>query len=323
MWYNKNVLIAGGGGFVGTNLVERLRSLGCKITSSYHSKKPSILYDDVEYIKADFTQKVDVQKSLIDIDYAFLLSSCSSGAAAIHSNPMIHVTPNILINTLFLECCYESGVKKVLYLSSTTGYPESGDEFLKESQMFEGEPYSKYYMTGWSKRFSEILCNMYSNKLHNKMPVVVLRPTNIYGPYDKFDFEKCHVLPSLIRKVIERQDPIEIWGNGEDERDFIFIDDMIEAIVVAMEKINTYDPVNIGYGKYYTVKELLDIIVQIDNYENAVVTFNLDKPTMIPKHRVSLDKSRDLLGFFPKIDLVSGIKRTIDFYRGSLKCDLG
>jgi GDP-L-fucose synthase len=314
MWDKANILVTGGSGLVGFNLVTRLRSMGCNIRSVYHRKDPPIAYDGVDYVKADLQIRDDCRLVVRDIDYVFHVAASTSGAAAISATPMIHVTPNILIDTHLFDACYQEGVKKVLWTASTTGYPDLGGQIIEEDQMFQGEPYPKYYMTGWTKRFTELLCNMYSHKLSIKMPILVLRPTNIYGPHDKFDFERCHVIPSLIRKIVERQNPLEIWGTGDDERDFVYIDDMIDAIIMAMEKLQGYDPVNIGFGKTYTVKEALKTMLAIDNYSPEVV-YNSDKPSMIPVRRVSIAKAQRLLNFNPKISLEEGLRKTIDFYR--------
>jgi len=313
MWESKSVLVTGGSGLVGVNLVDRLLSLGCFVRSVYCSNKPPIR-DNVEYVQADLQVKEDAQRVIKDMEYVFLSAASTSGAAAISSTPMVHVIPNVIMNTRCLEACYLERVEKVLWLSSTTSYPDV-DHAVTEDEMFTDDPYEKYYFVGWMKRFTEILCNMYSNKLARKMPVLVLRPTNIYGPHDKFDPERSHVLPALIRKVVERQSPIEVWGDGHDERDFIYVDDMVDAIVLAMEKQVTYDPINIGFGKTYTVNEVLQIILNIDGYTDARIVYNADKPTMIPVRRVAVKKAKNFLGFEAKVPLEEGIRRTIEFYR--------
>lgn len=315
MWNGKSVLVTGGSGLVGINLVERLRSMGCSIRSVYCSGEPDVIYEDVEYVQANLQIKEDAQGVTKDMDYVFLLAASTSGAAVISSTPMVHVTPNVLINTQCLDACYEERVEKVLWLSSTTSYPEA-DHAVTEEEGSVGDPYEKYYFVGWMKRFIEILCNMYSNKLSNKMSTIVLRPTNIYGPYDKFDPGRSHVLPAMIRKVAQRQNPIEVWGDGYDERDFVYVDDMIDSMFLAMEKMSTYDPVNIGSGMCYTVREILDIILRIDGYKDAKVVFSPDSPTMIPKRRVSIDKARNLLGFDPRVSIEDGISQTMKFYKG-------
>lgn len=314
MWKGKSALVAGGSGLVGVNLIKRLRKHGCSVRATYREKKPPVVFDDVEYMFADLLCRDSIDTAVADMDYAFLTAASTSGAAAISSKPMIHATRNILINSQFLESCYNEGVRKVMWLSSTTGYPDSTQNMI-EDDMFVGDPYEKYYFVGWMKRFTEILCNMYSNKMSKKMPSVVLRPSNIYGPYDKFDPERSHVLPALIRKVVERQDPIEVWGDGKDERDLIYVDDMIDAMILGMERIDTYDPINVGFGETYTVNEMLQTILDVDGYSDAKIIYNSDKPTMIPIRRVSVEKAMKKLSFMAKTPLREGIKRTIDFYR--------
>lgn len=316
MWQGKSALVAGGSGLVGVNLVARLRNLGCSVRATFHNRKPPVVFDDVDYVHIDLLCRESIDAVVSNMDYAFLTAASTSGAAAISSTPMIHVTPNVLINSQFLESCYNAGVRKVMWLSSTTGYPDSPENMI-EDDMFIGDPYEKYYFVGWMKRFTEILCNMYSNKLSKKMPSVVLRPSNIYGAYDKFDPERSHVLPALIRKVVERQDPIEVWGDGQDERDLIYVDDMIDAMILAMERIDTYDPINIGFGKTYTVNEVLKIIMNADGYD-AEIVYNANKPTMIPVRKISIEKAKNLLNFEAKVSLEDGIKRTIEFYRSNI-----
>jgi len=104
--------------------------------------------------------------------------------------------------------------------------------------MFDGEPFEKYYFAGWTKRFTEILCRMYGGKLQRTMATLVLRPTNVYGPDDDFEFATSHVIPALIRKVVERWDPLEVWGDGCEVRDAIYVDDMVEAMVLAAQKLD-------------------------------------------------------------------------------------
>jgi GDP-L-fucose synthase len=244
-----------------------------------------------------------------------MCAASTSGAAAIAGTPMVHVTPNVLINTQMLEAAYAAGVEKFLWLSSTTGYPPSSYRPVREDEMFDGEPYEKYFFVGWMKRFTEVLCRMYGEKLPQPMTTIVLRPTNIYGPNDDFEPATSHVTPALIRKVVERQDPIEVWGTGDDVRDVIYVDDMVEAMLTAMEKITSHTAINIGLGKAYSVKEILRTIMELDGYTDAKVVFNSSKPTMIPVRLVDTVKAETVLGFKAKTDLVEGVRRTLEWYR--------
>ena len=180
---------------------------------------------------------------------------------------------------------------------------------VTKDEMMKGNLYEKYFFVGWMKRFTEILCEMYSNKLKKPMKVIVVRPANIYGPYDDFEWETSHVVPALIRKVVERHDPVEVWGDGKDIKDLIYIDDFIEGIMLAMKKIDSYDPVNIGTGIPVSVNEVLDAIIEADEYENARIVHDISKPTMIPKRLIDVTKARDLLGFEAKTLIKEGIKQ--------------
>lgn len=314
---NQHVLVTGATGLVGSNLITRLLSEGATIRATLHRRSPVVVDERIEYIHADLTKREDCRRVVDRQRFVFMCAASTSGAATIATTPMVHVTPNVLMNAQILEAAYEAGVKKFLWLSSTTGYPPSGSHIVKEGEMFEGEPYDKYFFVGWMKRFTEILCRMYGEKLSKPMTTIVLRPTNIYGPHDDFEPATSHVTPAIIRKVVERQDPVEVWGTGDDVRDVIYVDDMVEAMIMAMEKVESYTSFNIGLGKTYSVKEILQMVLEIDDYADASVVFNTSKPTMIPIRVVDTTKAGTVLEFKATIDLREGLKKTIEWYRKS------
>ncbi len=310
---DKKVLVAGGAGFIGTNLIKKLLLLGAKIKAADIKKEPQLKDDRIEYLNCDFTKKEDCQKAVKDIDYVFMAAANTSGAAVMEKTPLVHVTPNIIMNSLMLEASYEAGVKKFLFISSNTVYPVS-DQPVKESDMKYGDLFSKYYFVAWMKQFSEVLCEMYT-KVKNPMKTVVVRPANSFGPYSDFEWETSHVIPALIRKVVERHNPIEVWGDGSDIKDFIYVEDLVEGMILAMEKIENFEPINIATGRPCTVKEILNAILVADNYQDAKIVFNTSKPTMIPKRLIDASKAKELLGFEAKTSLDQGIKKTIDWYK--------
>lgn len=309
------VLVAGGAGFIGVNLINRLLSLGLDMRATLHRKEAVIKDARLEYVKCDLLNMADCRKVVDGVDYVFMCAASTSGAAVIASTPLIHVTPNIVMNSQILEAAYFAKVKKFIFLSSNAAYPPSGDRFVKEEEMFTAEPYDTYFGVAWMKRYTEILCRMYSQKLKNPMLTVVVRPSNIYGMYDDFDFATSHMMAATIRKVVERQNPIKVWGTGDDIRDLIYIDDFIDALILAAEKINAFDAVNIAYGKGFKVKEILQLCLEIDDYKNAAVEFDRSKPSMIPVRLMDTTKAKKLLGFKPKTDFKEGIKKTMDWYK--------
>jgi GDP-L-fucose synthase len=315
MFSGAKVLVAGGTGFVGANLIQRLLSLGANVRATIYSEAPVILDERIEYVRCDLTRIEDCQKVVSDMDYVFMCAANTHGAAVIQSAPLALVTPNIVMNAQMLEAAYFAKVKKFVWLSSNAAYPPSGDRPVREEEMFNGDPYEAYFGVGWMKRYTEILCRTYSEKLKNPMATVVLRPSNIYGPYDDFNFETSHVIAALIRRVVERHNPIEVWGTGEDVRDWIYIGDFIDAMMLAAEKIESYNPINIGVGKGYSIKEALQMILNVDGYTDAKVVFNSSKPSMIPIRLIDTTKAETILGFKARTGLREGIKKTIEWYR--------
>lgn len=318
MFKDKKVLVTGGAGFIGANLVKRFLSSGANVRATIHKKEPVIIDERIEYVKCDLMNMEDCKKSVAGMDYVFMCAANTSGAAVIASTPLVHVTPNIIMNSQILEAAYFAKVKKFIFLSSNAAYPPSADKPVAEDEMFDADPYDIYFGVGWMKRFTEILCRLYSQKLKNPMAAVVVRPSNIYGPYDDFDFATSHMMAATLRKVAERQSPIKIWGTGDDIRDLIYVDDFIDGLILAAEKIDTFDAVNIAYGKAYSLKEILKMALEIEGYQDAKVECESGKPSMIPVRLIDIKKAKKLLGFSPKTDIREGIARTISWYKDSL-----
>jgi GDP-L-fucose synthase len=277
--------------------------------------KPEVIKDKrIRYLKCDLTKTKDCAQAVKGTEYVFMCAASTSGAAVMEKTPLVHVTPNILMNTLMLEAAYEAGIQKFLFISSNTVYPVV-EHSVKEEEMIHGKLFEKYFCVGWMKQFTEVLCQMYAEKIKKTMKTVVVRPANIYGPNDDFEWETSHVLPALIRKVVERHNPIEVWGDGNDIKDFIYIDDFVEGILSAMEKLDTFLPVNIATGVSCSIKQALDAILQADEYMDANIVFNSTKPTMIPKRLIDTTRAKQLFGFEAGTSLIEGIKKTVDWYR--------
>jgi len=310
-----NILVTGGTGFVGVNLIFRLLSLGANVRATLHRKDPVIKDSRIEYIKVDLTKSEDCRKAAEGMDYVFMCAANTSGAAVMEKTPLVHLTPNLMMNTLMLEASYEAGVKKFLFISSNTVYPVTEQPAMEDD--VTNEFYDKYFIVAWMKRFSEIMCQMYATKIKKPMTTIVLRPANIYGPYDDFEWETSHVLPALIRRIVERHNPMVIWGDGSDIKDFIYVDDMIDGMVLAMEKLDRFDFLNIASGKQYVLKDLINLMLNIDGYKDAVIKFDTSKPVMIPKRMIDPRKAKEVLGFEVKTPMEEGLKKTIAWYRSS------
>ncbi|MEA5040621.1 dTDP-4-oxo-6-deoxy-D-allose reductase [bioreactor metagenome] len=309
----KKILVTGGGGFIGTNVCKRLVAEGAAVKATSHKRGPRYPVDGVEYMHSDLTEKEDCLRVTKDIDAVVLTAAFVAGAQGMLKSPMQLVTDTVILNLRILEAAFDNGVKKCIYISSGMVYPFS-KEPLKEESGYLGDPYDKYFTGGWSRRFIEVVCRMYAEKLQ-AMDITVLRIDNLYGPYDNFEHRKSHVMPSLIRKTVERMDPFEVWGDGKDYKDFIFIEDLVDGIVLALEKADGYHVYNLATGRNVTINDALKIILRCGNYEEAKIVYNTDKPMMIPYKVLCIDKARQELGFEAKTSLEEGIRKTMEWYR--------
>ena len=310
----KKVLVCGGAGFVGTNTILALLELGADVVATRHSSSPQIEDSRIEWRQCDLTTAAGCAEAVAGCQLVINAAASTSGASVIQDTPLVHVTPNVLLNTLLLDACYQSGVRKALFISSNTVYPDL-DHAVSEDEMMSGEPYGKYFPVAWMKRFGEILGQIYSEKIPKPMPVVVVRPGNLYGPYDDFDWETSHVLPALMRKSVERMDPFEVWGDGKDVKDFLYVEDFVEGMLLALEKLDSFDPINIASGRESELNDVLRLILKVDGYSDARIQYNADKPTMIPKRLIDVSKAERLLGFRPATSLEEGIRKTLGWYR--------
>ena len=315
-FYGKRVLVTGATGFVGTNLTARLTGLGAQVVGTIHRRQPQLPAQGVEYVTADLTRMADCLEVCKKIDYVFMCAANSSGAAVMATQPLVHLTPNVVMNAQMLAAAYESGVSKFCFISSNTVYPVTDHPVKEEEAGFEY--FEKYFIVGWMKRFSEIMCEMYSEKIQNKMSTLVVRPGNLYGPFDKFDPAESKVVAALIRRAVERQDPFAVWGDGYDVKDFLYIDDFVSGLLQAFAHPGIVGPVNIASGSAVTVRELLRVILDESGHHDATVIFDPSKPTMIPFRKINISKVRELVGWQPETPLSDGIRLTVDWYRESM-----
>lgn len=313
----KKVLITGGAGFFGINFTKRFLELGANVRVSLHKSKPSWRDSSVEYITTNLEKPEDCACICKEIDYMLIASANSSGAAVMEHTPLVHLTPNLIMNARLLEAAYAQGVSKTLFFSSNTVYPLT-DFAVKESDT-NFEYFSKYHVVGWMKRFSEIMCDMYSNYIKNPMQTIVVRPGNAYGPYDKFDPEKSKVIPALIRRAVQKENPFKVWGDGNDLKDFIYIDDLVRGSLLALEKLDSPAPINIASGQPVTIREVLSHILKASCYESAEVHYDESMPSMIPKRMIDIEKAKELLGFAPRVGIEEGIERTVQWYSENIK----
>lgn len=307
----KKILITGISGFVGSNLANKLsKNKNFKITGTYFKNKPKI-EKNIQLIKADLTQKKNCYKVTKNIDYVFVCSAVTSGAKIILNKPLDHLNPNLVMNTYLLESSYQNKVKKFIFISSNTVYPVSKKPMKEKDANYQF--FEKYFIVGWMKMFTEVMCEMYSKKIKSPMQTIIARPGNLYGPLDKFDWEKSKVIPATIRKILENDKEIKVWGDGQDLKDFLYIDDFISGLIRLLRIKKIFYVVNIANGKSFTIKNIIKIIMKITG-KKLKINYDLSIPSMIPVRKISIQKAKIELKWKPKTKLYEGLKKTINWY---------
>jgi GDP-L-fucose synthase len=306
------ILILGATGFVGRNLAERLYKEGyTNLRNHGFSRK---LEGFGESVQGDLRDENFVNSIMEGVDVVFHCAASTSNAVDTIYAPLLHVTPNVIINALTLEKAYKNNIKKFIFLSSSTIYPESNDRAVSETDNIYESIYKTYYPVGWMKRYAEVLCKMYSEILINPMQTVIVRPANLFGPHDKYDLDKCHVTPASIVKVATRLDPIPVWGDGTEIRDLLYVEDFVEALQVIMEKEESHEIYNVGSNAGYSVNAVIGILKEIEGIDTPIDYVN-NKAPMIPVRLIDSSKILDKLGWSAKTSIKEGLEKTINWYK--------
>lgn len=312
---NSKILITGGSGLVGQNLTARLIKEGyTNLRVNLHHRGVRQTYDNVEYGRCDLQTYEGCVLATKDVDVVFHCAASTSNAVDTVVDPLAHVTPNVAMNNFLIDASWRNNVKHYIFISSNTVYPPKGDEPVVETDFLFDEPYPVYFPVGWMKRYAEVQCELYAKYLPTKMKCTVIRPANLFGPHDKYDFNKCHVTPATIRKVADQLNPIPIWGDGTELRDLLYIEDFVEALQVVMEKEqDMFEVYNVGSNKVYSVLEVLDIMKKVAEYD-APTEFISGKPSMIPTRKIDSNKLKNKLGWESTTPLEVGLKIAYEWY---------
>ncbi|MDD5070027.1 MAG: NAD-dependent epimerase/dehydratase family protein [Candidatus Omnitrophica bacterium] len=314
----KKVLICGATGFIGRNLVEHFAKNDSYQVFATHLKRDPYSLSNVTFLRADLTNSEDVNRVVKGMDIIIQAAATTSGAKEIVSKPHYHVTDNAVMNSLIFRAAYEQGAEHVVFFSCTVMYQPSSVP-LKESDYNANDAiYPNYFGVGWTKVYIEKICEFYAKIGSAKY--TVLRHSNIYGPHDKYDLEKSHVFGATITKVMTAEEggDILVWGSGEEERDLLYIDDLVRCVETALEKQESkFELFNVGLGKATSIKDLVNLIISASG-KKLTVEHDLSKPTIPTKLCLDCNKIKQAIGWEPQVTLKEGIKKTICWYKQNI-----
>jgi GDP-L-fucose synthase len=321
-WAEQKVIVTGGAGFLGTYVVDKLRQRGAKkiiiprIEQYDLTEIQSInrLFDDHGIPKSgeSVSEKTAPKEKVIIIHLAALVG----GIEANRRRPADYFYANLMMGTQLMHEAWQRGVDKFVAIGTICAYPKITSLPFKEENLWEGYPEETNAPYGLAKKMLLVQAEAYRQQYG--FNALYLLPVNLYGPGDNFDLQTSHVIPALIRKSTEAQergeDQIVVWGDGSPTREFLFVEDAAEGILLAAEHYNDSQPVNLGSGHEISIKDLVSTITRLTGFEGKLV-WDTSKPNGQPRRVLDTTKAKEYFGFRAKTDFEAGLRKTIDWYR--------
>jgi GDP-L-fucose synthase len=316
MYSDKNILVTGGTGMIGSHLVELLLEKNANVRIVAHEREipPELEDKGLDVVSGDLTEKKFVEESVKDMDYVFHLAAYTGGLGRTSTHPASTLTPNLIMDGNVLECAKNEGIERFLYASCTCVYPND-EKTLEEEDAWKGNPPEVHASYSWSKRMGERQAIAYHKEYG--MNIAIVRPSNSYGPRDSDDLETAHALGSLIMKAINKMDPFVIWGDGNPIREYIYARDAAKGMLLAMENYCVGDPINLASGEFVSISELARKILKLTNI-SPEIKFDKEKPSGQKRRVLSNKKAKEKIGFVAETSLDTGIEETIKWYKQKL-----
>ena len=300
----KKVLVTGGTGLIGRQVVDMLCRAGARVKIVSLDKVK--VHDKAEHVYGDLTSFEFCKQMTKDMDFVFHLAGIKGSIEVTKAKPASFFVPLLMMNTNMLEACRRNSIRKVVYTSSIGAY--SSAEVFRENENLEGPPMDMF--PGWAKRMAELQIQAY--KIQYKLDnFAIVRPCNVYGPGDSFDPDSAMVIPSLMYRIYHKEDPVLIWGDGSAIRDFAYSRDVAEGVILALYYGTKSQFVNLGSGKGYSIKELVETLHSFIDFNYK---FDATKPSGFPKRVMDISLARKLIHYNPTTSLRDGLKQTWDWF---------
>jgi GDP-L-fucose synthase len=295
------ILVTGGGGFLGSHLVERLDKDGYEL---FVPRK-------VEY---DLTSRDDAERLFRDArpDRVFHVAGEVGGIGANRASPGRFWYANLMMGAHVLELSREQGVDKLVIVGTVCAYPKFASVPFREDELWDGYPEETNAPYGVAKK--SILVGAQAYREQYGLNSIFLLPANLYGPRDNFDLETSHVIPDLIRKMLENRERVVLWGDGTPTREFLYVDDCVDGLALAAERYDGPAPVNLGTGEEISIRHLAELIAELTAFDGEI-EWDTSMPNGQPRRSLDASRARELFGFEAHTPLRAGLERTIAWYR--------
>ena len=304
MFKNQKILVTGGAGMIGRQLVELLLKEGADVHVA-DLKHPEDMADKVTFHHIDLRDYPSCVQLCEGVDYVFNLVGIKCSPRVCIEEPANIMGPMMQFNTNMLEAAMRQNVKWYLYTSTVGVYQPA--EVLREDDVWSTQPSKNDWFGGWAKRMGELQCQAYERQF-GEGKCSIVRPANVYGPHDNFDLDSAMVIPSLIRKAFSNK-TLKVWGDGSAIRDFIHAKDVAEGMIFVVKNKIT-EPVNLGSGDEISIKRIAETIATEAGVD---IEWDVDKPSGDPRRVFDMTRAKNY-GFMPRITIEQGIRNTIQWY---------
>ena len=307
-WKDKKVLVTGAYGFVGQNLMTQLQEMRKDIPFT-------ILAPTRQELDLTIDWEVGSYFNQHKPDIVLHLAGRVGGIGINKAKPAEFFYENLMMGALVMHHAWKNGAQKVVALAAGCGYPKYLQPPYKESDFWSALPDEN--SIGYSMAKKNLIIQSWTYREQYGFNSVVLLPANLYGPYDNFNLETSHVVPALVRKFLEAKDrddnEVVVWGTGVASREFLYSEDTAVAIIAMAEKVNETGPFNLGTGTETTIKELVETIARLTEFEGEIV-WDTSKPDGQPRRFYDMSKFKEAVGYVPDTTIEEGIKKTIEWY---------
>jgi len=295
------VLVTGGGGFLGSHLVARLEGAGHDVFVARRRDYDLTRFENAERLYAD------AQPELV-----FHLAAEVGGIGANRANPGRYWYANLMMGAHVLELSRINDVRKTVVAGTVCAYPKHTPVPFKEDDLWNGYPEETNAPYGVAKK--SVLVGAQAYREQYGLDTIFLLPANLYGPRDNFDLETSHVIPALIRKMTDATGEVVLWGDGSPTREFLYVDDAAEGLMLAAERYDGAEPVNLGTGVETSIRELAELIAELTGFEGELV-WDTTMPNGQPRRQLDATRAEQLFGFRARTTLREGLEQTIAWYR--------
>jgi GDP-L-fucose synthase len=296
-----NVLVTGGGGFLGSHLVERLRGDRLDPFVARQRDYDLTVWDDAERLFGDARPEL-----------VFHLAAEVGGIGANRANPGRYWYANLMMGAHVLELARIHGVRKVVFAGTVCSYPKHTPVPFHEDDLWNGFPEETNAPYGVAKK--ALLVGAQAYRAQYGVDAIFLLPANLYGPRDNFHPTNAHVIPDLIRKMLETHDEVVLWGDGSPTREFLYVDDCAEGLALAAARYDGPDPVNLGTGEEISIRDLAELVADVAGFEGEIV-WDTSMPNGQPRRKLETSRAKELFGFEARTSLRDGLARTVAWYR--------